>query len=132
MEKLADEFRRAYQTDPRSELKSLANICDELHQSIVFMRLTAASTKTKGSIEIPTKVEKPFRDILEESENHFVHIAKYPPSLQRTLVTGRGNRQLMPSTNFSPMPSFSCRSIESSAKTAADKVRSSRLLRKKI
>lgn len=126
MEKLVEEFRRVYQTDPRTELKSMANICDELHQSIVFMNLVATSSnKTNESKQTTNNVENPFRNIVEESENNFVHISKYPPSFHRTLVTGRGNRQLMPTTNFSPVPSFSCRSIESSTKSESNKVCSS-------
>lgn len=119
MENLVEEFRRISQSDRRIELKSMANICDELHQSIVFMNLIATSKRP------PTNVEKPFRNILEETENNFVHISKYPPSFHQPIVTGRGNRQLIGSTNFSPVPSFSCRSIESSAKTESNKVCSS-------
>lgn len=128
MDKLAEEFRQVYQNDPRIDLKSMANICDDIRQSILFMHFVAASETKKETTEIPGKEEKPFRQIVEDSENRIGRGFKHPSSSQSSLITGRGMRHLMPSTNFSPVPSFSCRPLEPNNKekiTTTEKVCSS-------
>ena len=113
MDTLLDNFRNVYRKEYHEQYKIMAQTCDELRHLVLFLRHIASSSNNEQKKKLPIDLSSPFRTMIQDlkQSSNYLHTGR--TSVQMTHDAGRGTRRLItPTSNHSPVPSFSCRQID--------------------
>ena len=116
MDQILETVHSVYQSDLHQDFQSMAHLCDELRQLIVFIHYIGVSSTYKQKPAPASDSANPFQCRIDELAAEARNKCRYTPSSQVPSGMGRGARQFMSSIENSPIPSFSSRPTDMNGK----------------